>query len=167
MRNSSAIFSRCGYYRYWLEREIGEGPTVVGLMINPSWADETYNDRTITKLIGFAKRNGWGKIIVGNKFAYRSQYPRDLAGCTDPIGPENDVYLRKMIGTADICISAWGPTSKIPQKNLRNRWQEVLKIVDEQKKELLCWGVSKDGHPLHPLMLPYSSTLRPWQAVES
>jgi hypothetical protein len=144
MRNSSAIFSRCGYYRYWLEREIGEGPTVVGLMINPSWADETYNDRTITKLIGFAKRNGWGKIIVGNKFAYRSQYPRDLAGCTDPIGPENDVYLRKMIGTADICISAWGPTSKIP-----------------------CWGVSKDGHPLHPLMLPYSSTLRPWQAVES
>jgi hypothetical protein len=164
MKNSSAVFSHCRRYRYWLEREIGDGPTVVGLMINPSWADELYNDRTISKLIGFGQRNGWGKIIVGNKFAYRSQYPKDLVNCSDPVGPENDLYLRKMISVADICISAWGPVAKIPDRALRKRWEDISQMADEANKPLLCWGVAKDGHPLHPLMLPYSSTLRAWSS---
>lgn len=163
---SSATISECGLYRYRLERHLGDGPTVLGIMINPSWADATYNDRTISRWIGFANRYGWGRIIIGNKFAFRSQYPRDLHYADDPIGPDNDAHLIDMFGMADICISAWGPVSKIRNKLHRDRWRDIKTMADQANQQLLCWGVARDGHPLHPLMLPYSAELRPWIAVK-
>lgn len=162
--NSSALISKCGQYRYRLERRIGDGPTVLGIMINPSWADALHNDRTILRWIGFAERNGWGRIVIGNKFAFRSQFPRDMNQCSDPIGPENDFHLRNMFAEADLCIAAWGPIAKIPRSSLRGRWISVHRMAQEADKKFHCWGVAKDGHPLHPLMLPYSSRLMPWRA---
>jgi hypothetical protein len=88
---------------------------------------------------------------------------RELAGAADPIGPENDDYLRAMIGEAYRLIFAWGPASKLP-KRLRTRWRAIWGMAMEAGKEPLCIGrPAKDGHPCHPLMLPYSSDLRPWK----
>jgi hypothetical protein len=40
--------------------------------LNPSTADETNNDPTIRRCIGFAQTWGYGAVCVTNLFAYRA-----------------------------------------------------------------------------------------------
>lgn len=163
---SSAVISPCGQYRYRLERSwdvpaaSSYGQTTV-IMVNPSTADATANDATIRKLIGFGGGR-WANIVVGNLFAYRATDVRELAKVADPIGPENDDHLRRMIGEAFRLIFAWGPTSKLPPR-LRDRWRTIDDMARKLGKEPLSIGPpAKDGQPCHPLMLPYSSPLTRW-----
>jgi hypothetical protein len=158
----SAVISDCGLYRYRLEREgSGEGRTVV-VMVNPSTADAEQDDATIRKLKGFGERNGWGRIIVGNLFAYRATDVKELARAADPIGPSNDEHLRAMMMRCDRLIFAWGKNDKVP-KLLRNRWRTVLQRTPHWLQPH-CLGTGKDGHPYHPLMLAYSTPIVPWSA---
>lgn len=160
--NSSAVISACGQYRYRLERDSdGTGQTAV-IMVNPSTADASADDATIRKLKGFGDRNKWGRIIVGNLFAYRATDIRQLATANDPIGPENDEHLFDILAGANQIVFAWGPTGKLPAR-LRTRWSAIVKMVRDLGQRPLCIGPpAKDGHPCHPLMLPYSHKLQPW-----
>jgi hypothetical protein len=166
----SAVISPCGTYRYRLERKVTGHPrnttatlTAVVIMVNPSTADATVDDATIRKLRGFAQRNGWGRIIVGNLFAYRATDVRGLARTTDPVGPENDVHLRNMIAEADELVFAWGPLAKQP-KGLRARWRAIHSMARRFELQPMSIGPpAKDGHPCHPLMLPYERQLQPWE----
>jgi hypothetical protein len=157
----SAIISDCGAYRYRLERDgPGEGSTVI-IMVNPSTADATADDATIRKLKGFGERHGWGRLIVGNLFAYRATDVRELAKAGDPIGPENDEHLEAMMEDASRIVAAWGPVAKVPRA-LRDRWKQVCWMMPVQP---LSIGLpAKCGHPKHPLMLAYSEPLLPWSA---
>lgn len=111
----SAIISPCGLYRTRLERDLGRpGPIVAILGVNPSTADATTNDATIRKDIGFGARHGWGRLIKGNKFAYRATDVKVLRSVADPVGPDNDAHLEAIMRDADIVIAAWGPLSKLP-----------------------------------------------------
>lgn len=162
----SAVISQCGLYRYRLERrwpvQPSYGQTTV-IMVNPSTADADRDDATIRKLIGFGSQR-WANIVVGNLFAYRSTDVRDLARVDDPIGPDNDEHLRQMIGEAFRLIFAWGPASKLP-KRLRGRWRDIHAMAQAAGKQPLSIGpTAKDGHPCHPLMLPYSHRLQDWNA---
>lgn len=157
----SAIISDCGRYRYRLERQCeGDGSTAI-IMVNPSTADATQNDATIRKLIGFGNRNQWGKLIVGNLFAYRATDVRQLGRITTPEGnPENDLHLLRMGREATRIIVAWGPISKQPRYH-RGRWRKVIGLFDQP---LFSIGQpAKCGHPKHPLMLPYDSPILEWK----
>lgn len=158
----SAIISDCGRYRYRLERDgLGDGQTTV-IMVNPSTADAERDDATIRKLRGFGERYRWGKIVVGNLFAYRATDVRELRSAPDPVGPENDSHLMDMLREADRFVVAWGPAAKLP-KRLRTRFRRVLEIGAFVSRQPLSIGKpAKDGHPCHPLMLPYSLELQPW-----
>lgn len=158
----SAVISRCGYYRYRLERPgLGDGSTAI-IMVNPSTADAENDDATIRKVRGFGRRHGWGRMIVGNLFAYRATDVRELAKTADPIGPDNDFHLRQIIGEADRIVVAWGPAGKLPSA-LRQRWKAITNIAQPLGKRLLCIGpAAKDGHPCHPLMLAYDSPILDW-----
>lgn len=162
----SAIISACGAYRYRLERlgtAIPEHGVTGIIMVNPSTADATNNDATIRKLLGFATWHGWGRLIVGNLFAYRSTDVKELAKAPDPIGPENDDHLRRIMADANRLIFAWGPSSKLP-KRLRARWRKVYEMALEAKHEPMSIGKpAKDGHPCHPLMLRYELKPQPWR----
>lgn len=160
----SAIISDCSRYRYRLERAgPGTGNTVV-IMVNPSTADGTRDDATIRKLRGFGARHGWGRIIVGNLFAYRATDVRELGRVTDPCGPLNREHLIKMFGEADRIIAAWGPPSKLP-KTWRRRWEWVPHYAAQSGKGLLAIGEpTQCGHPRHPLMLAYAEPIVPWFA---
>lgn len=159
----SAIISDCGVYRYRLERAgPGEGQTTV-IMVNPSTADAERDDATIRKLKGFGERYQWGRIVVGNLFAYRATDVKELATAADPIGPENDLHLMDMLREADRFVVAWGPMAKLP-KRLRTRFRRVLEIAHMVSRRPMSIGKpAKDGHPCHPLMLPYSLELQPWR----
>ena len=160
----SAILSGCGKYRYRLERDIGRfGNSAIGfLMVNPSTADATVDDATIRKCVGFAERQGFGRLIVGNKFAWRATDVRDLIRADDPVGPENNAHLEQIAQDADLLVAAWGPLSKLPRW-LRTRWVAIQNIAERAGKPLHCFGTAQDGHPRHPLMLAYDTPLIDWR----
>jgi hypothetical protein len=159
----TAIISPCGRYRYRLERQCdGDGATAI-IMVNPSTADAEKDDATIRKLIGFGNRNRWGRLIVGNLFAYRATDVRELAGQVDPVGPENDRHLAAMIDESNRIIVAWGPLSKQP-KYLRGRWRTFGRMAGWAGLQSIG-EPAKCGHPKHPLMLAYDSPIIEWKAL--
>jgi hypothetical protein len=160
----TAIISNCGLYRYRLERQgPGEGATAV-IMVNPSTADAVEDDHTIRKLSGFGERNGWGRIIVGNLFAYRATDVQALKRAGDPVGPLNDDHLNQIFQEAERVVFAWGPISKQPTYH-RGRWRQVASMAASCGHQPLSIGpAAKCGHPKHPLTLAYSLPILPWSA---
>lgn len=160
----SAVISDCGLYRLRLDRDLEiPGKTAWLCAVNPSDADGSIDDATIRKDVGFSARLGIGRFIKVNKFALRSKDVKALRTAVDPVGPENDAYIRQTMREADIHIVCWGPLSKLPP-NLRNRWRRVVEIAREEGVTLMCWGTAQDGHPRHPLMLAYDTPLVEWRA---
>ena len=100
----SAVISPCGLYRYRLERDLGgliAGPTVAWIMVNPSTADATADDATIRKVLGFSRRLGAGRVIVGNLFAFRATDIKALRTAADPVGLDADQHLRAIFEAAE------------------------------------------------------------------
>lgn len=160
----SAVISECGTFRYRLERDLGQvGRTIMFLMVNPSTADAALDDATIRKCKGFGLRLGAGKLLVGNLFAYRATDVNALRSARDPIGPENDEHLRKMMYEAEDVIAAWGSLNKLPEA-LRGRWKDVVRIADRAQPCLGCIGICADKHPKHPLMVGYDTSVVMWDA---
>ncbi len=138
-----AVLSADRHYRYSLTREWDrEKPKVLFIGLNPSTADETEDDATIRRCIGFAKRWGYGAILVGNLFAIRSKSPATIYSAKDPVGPENDAFLLKMASEATLIVAAWGNDG-----GFRNRSAEVKKLFPN----MMCLGINKTGEPKHPL----------------
>lgn len=162
----SAIISGCGRYRYRLERDgPGEGVTAV-IMVNPSTADAEFDDHTIRKLRGFGERHKWGKLIVGNLFAYRATDIRDIQYVADPVGPENARHIAKIIHEADRIVFAWGPVRKQP-KHYQYIWRATDHAVRLLLKQPLSIGpAAMCGHPKHPLMLGYTLPILPWSTPD-
>lgn len=149
----SADISDDGIYRYRLVREWGPGPAITFCMLNPSTADADLDDRTISKCIGFAKREGAEAIRVVNLFALRATDPRDLARHTDPVGPMNHQYLAALSGLT--VIAAWGA-----EPFATERAEEVVALHPVIRWQ--CLGTTASGAPRHPLYLPADAPLGPW-----
>ena len=165
----SAVISDCGLFRYRLDRDVGPmlgGPTVALIGVNPSTADATVNDATIRKDLGFGERLGWARIIKANKFAFRATDVRKLRECADPVGPENDRYLREIFAEADMLVPCWGPLAKLP-KPLRYQWHKVRQMMVDSGKPIMCFGTAQDGQPRHTLMLAYDTPLIDWEPAPS
>lgn len=146
LEEASARLSDCGNYRYQLTRKWGDGPIACFLMLNPSTADANQDDQTIRKCRGFARREGCGGFIVANLFAFRATDPKHLLTAADPIDPENDVMTRDAIrcatGTGGPIIAAWGAHKMVEKR---------AKLVATWAEGIQCLGLTKAGHPRHPL----------------
>lgn len=154
-----ATLSPCGTYRYWLERRWEECKDYLNfVMLNPSTADHERDDHTIRKCIGFAKRWGYGGIHVTNLFALRSTCPANLRACADPVGPENDTYLKAGAASAPMTIVAWGGHG-----SLGDRAAKVLPMLGK----VHALAVNGDGSPKHPLYVPYEVTPVEYTGVRS
>lgn len=144
---SSAVFSADEKYRYVLRRSWAEtGDTIGFICLNPSTADATVNDQTVRKCISFAQRWGGARLVIGNLFAYRSTDPSNLYKVEDPVGPDNDSWLRKIADECDILVAAWGVHGKFLSRDKR--------VKDDFGIMLKTLKLTKDGHPSHPLYLP-------------
>lgn len=153
-----ALISDCGRYRYRLWRLWDElAPVMVWVMLNPSTADADVDDPTLRKCVGFAKRHRHGGVILVNLFAWRATDPRELAACRDPVGPDNDNHIiwalrAPLLATA---IAAWG----LPlTRQMKARADQVRMLMAIHRKPH-CVGKTKDGHPRHPLYVPYAAEL--------
>ena len=150
----NAILSDDRKYRYVLSRNWDETkPTVLFIGLNPSIADESEDDPTIRRCINFAKDWGYGDILMTNLFAFRSTNPQGLYAEQDPIGIDNDFYIRECADKAEITIACWGNHG-----SFNNRSLEVYDLV----KSLYCLDINKSGEPKHPLYIKRDIKPKPY-----
>lgn len=145
---SNAIFSPCRTWRYVLVRRWGAGQVCNFLCLNPSTADEANDDPTVRRCIGFARKWGFGGLVVTNIFALRSTDPQALLEVEDPVGPDNDEAIQKIATLAELVVCAWGVHG-----DLLERHRRVIEMLTASEVSLYCLGVTKDGFPRHPLYI--------------
>jgi hypothetical protein len=160
---SGAVFSKDYRYRYLLTRGCGvehlsdKESFVLFIMLNPSTATAGADDPTIRRCIGFALRYGFRRMAVVNLFALRTTYPIELQRADDPVGRDNDRWMKRVAAKADTIICAWGNHG-----GLRDRSTIVTKQL-HQHRPLYCLGVTKQGHPMHPLRLAHDLKLKEYK----
>jgi hypothetical protein len=156
-----ATISDCGQYRYRLSRVWdGARQLLTFVMLNPSTADAEQDDPTIRRCMGFARTFGYGGINVLNIFALRATDPRQLSGHPDPVGPYNDQMLYAYLAVDPMraqTVAAWGAHKAATVR--------AAALTAPGTAPWSCLGVTKDGHPRHPLYLPANAQLRLWRPV--
>ncbi|MFG0284197.1 MAG: DUF1643 domain-containing protein [Phycisphaerales bacterium JB039] len=156
----TATLSPCRRWRYALGRRWGEGPPVVFIGLNPSTADETVDDPTCRRAMGFARAWGFGACAMVNLFALRTTDPRVLRRAADPVGPEADGWILRAVDGAPLVIAAWGAHGA-----LRGRAGQVLDLLGDRR--LHCLGRTKSGQPRHILYLRADARRRVFQPRQS
>lgn len=157
----SAVISACGIYRYVLTRRVGPGEkTATFIMLNPSTADALIDDPTIRRCMGFARTWDCGRLVVLNLFAYRSPNPETMKRAADPVGPENRAWFEKMLASRGDgpVVCGWGVHGSHQGQD-----QVVLGWLDELGVRPVALGVTKEGHPRHPLYLANSAEIKLFQ----
>lgn len=159
----AADISPCGKYRYTLLRSWhGWEPEAVFIMLNPSTADANVDDPTIRRCAGFARALGCGGLVVINLFAVRATKPADMMRAADPIGPDNHAFCVREIAAAGRAkapvICAWGARGAHMDQD-----RNMLGWIDAAGVSPTALGLTKDGHPRHPLYLPAAARPTPFQ----
>lgn len=145
-----AVISQCGNYRYSLTRIWDEGLSICNfIMLNPSTANAQTDDPTIRKVVAYAKKWGFGGIMVTNLFAIRSSNRSRILYTADPIGPENDNYISTTARSYDPVICAWGTYGCY-----KNRSKVVINMLQNVGVKLYKIELCKNGEPGHLLFLP-------------
>jgi hypothetical protein len=157
---SWATFSADKRFRYLLGRRWQPAAAwlVVG-MHNPSRADAERNDATVTRLVGFAQRDGFGGVLVWNLGARIATSPERLCELDDPVGPLNWYAIQAACSVAATsqgkCAIAWG----CPVWCLR---RVVVQAHQTAARFGPLWrfgATSKAGFPRHPLYLAADTPL--------
>ena len=124
----TAIFSENRTYRYILEREWDATvPKIMFIGTSPSTGDEFVNSAEEEHYIDFAKKWGHGGIVVTNLFAAFSLNDMFL---TDPVGPENDYYIKLKDMEVAQTVCAWGMEAH-NAKEFKDRIRQVMAIITD------------------------------------
>lgn len=188
-----ATLSACGRYRYRLWREwrlhpkpalwdmwtdaagqpivdgageqLGEPKACIFIMLNPSTADGDQDDPTIRRCVGFAKAWGFDRLEVINLFAHRATDPKSLLALThddDPVGWENQTHVSRALTESPLgrLVCAWGAHGGHLQQD-----ETMLGWLGDVPRVAL--GLTAEGHPRHPLYVPYSATPLPFREARA
>lgn len=163
----TAAISTCERYRYHLSRQWGvvDDKKLLFIMFNPSTADAFKGDPTITRCIGFAKREGYGGISVVNLYAFRTSKPKELrfaqSGGMNVVGPLTDEFLLRAAHGHGHGVCAWGANT---QAKDMGRVADVVRLLKRGHCRLHQLGDdTKQGNPRHPLMLRADTPLQRFQ----
>lgn len=166
-KTGDARISDDGRYRYTLSRtwEAANPERVVFVMLNPSTADANLDDPTIRRCIGFARDTfKAGGMTVVNLYAFRTSDPENLTNALASVGvetangPGNDMAILDALADPKVktVVCAWGAHVVAGP-----RTEKVLAFIPPHL-DVVCLGVTKEGHPKHPLYLPKSSRPLPF-----
>ena len=156
---STAVYSDCETYRYSLTR-VWEpaGQKVMFVMLNPSTATEVQNDPTIERCERRARALGFGGFRATNIFALRATDPKVMRAAEDPEGPENTEAILDGARWADMVICAWGTHGAH-----RGQGARITQLLRKNGLPLYHLGLSKAGHPKHPLYISYAQKPLLWR----
>jgi hypothetical protein len=181
LQAAAAIFSPCGRYRWWLQRTWQpQRPTLLFVGLNPSSADGERDDPTLRRLVAFGRRWGFGRLEVINLFGAVATTPVALRRCSDPVGSDNEAWIRR-------CLGSLGPwcSEAIPARECagaepvesagallwlgwgnggawRGRDRALLALVAEFMARPFALGCTGSGQPRHPLYCPATMTPGPF-----
>lgn len=148
---------RMANHRYILRRNgwLGGSGIVNFIMLNPSTADDVFDDATIRRCVGFAKRWGFAGLVVTNLFAYRATQPKDLLTLVGQnvglaIGDDNEGHIEREARNAKAIVCAWGDNCDV----LPHRDLDVIATL--RMYDLFCIRRTKKGNPAHPVREPYT-----------
>lgn len=161
--NRSAEISADGRYRYRLDRWWGDGPRVAWIMLNPSTADAEVDDPTIRRCIAFTKAWGYDGLTVLNLWPFRATSPDDLKAWLRT-NPQTMAHLdnlnihRAVVPSAPLVVAAWGADGDFepPGEGIRaatGRGTATLGYWSRRGITVHHLGLTKGGHPRHPLYL--------------
>lgn len=158
--HAGAVLSPCGAYRYRLWRlwDVSR-PLWNFVLLNPSLADAERSDPTLQRCCQRAEQGGAGGLYITNGYALRSVDPAALRGHADPVGPSCDQHLLEVATLCELVICGWGHHI---EDGRRGREAEVVRVLERSKRRLHVLGLTSDGHPRHPLYLPYTARPEPW-----
>jgi hypothetical protein len=150
-----ASISKDGLYRPLLSRQWSERLLLPFVMCSPSTADALKDDPTIRRCAGFARREGFGGILVLNLFDFRAAKIEDLVKAEKRCSEGNDKVLEHVV-TESIksnlpIVCAWGSIIK-KVDHMRGKWFRDMALI--RSARLVCLGKTKDGYPRHPLYVP-------------
>ena len=155
---STAVYSDCEHYRYSLTRIWDPaGGKVLFVMLNPSTATEVQNDPTVERCERRARALGFGAFQVTNIFAWRDTDPRKMRAAAEPVGPENDATILAGVDWADQVVAAWGTHGEH-----LGRGPAVEALLRASENPVYHLGLSKAGHPKHPLYISYAQQPELW-----
>jgi hypothetical protein len=106
--------------------------------------------------MSFAKREGFGGIVVGNLFAFRATNPKIMFAAPDCVGPDNEAILFEIADRARLegapVVVAWGA-------NADKRGGFTVQRLKSMGVTIRCLGKTKGGEPRHPLYVKGDQSL--------
>ncbi len=131
-------------------RRWSPGPLAGWIMLNPSTANAKANDPTVRRCIAFARRWGYGGIVIRNLYALRASDPRELDHHPDP-------SARTTTPTCPAAAAKTSPCSPGAAAAVPGAWPSPNAFA-HQEIRLHQLATTAAGHPRHPLYLPADST---------
>jgi hypothetical protein len=176
-RDESAVYDKSRWlyvpdfyseYRYILGT-VGTRPLIT-IGINPSTAEPDNLDNTLKSVERIALVNGFDSFIMFNVYAQRATNPDHMdAELNADLHRENMLAFRWILERAGESPAIWAAWGTIVEK--RAYLKDCLcDMVAEGDRFGASWfhagKPSKKGHPHHPLYLPKTSTLSPFDMSE-
>lgn len=148
-------------------QQLGEPMTCLFVMLNPSTADGAEDDPTIRRCVGFAKAWGYDRMEVVNLFAYRATDPAALLALDhddEPWGIENQRQIQSAMNmNVNRIVLAWGAHGgHLGQDETVLGWIEDYAGLIDHPIEIVSLGLTKAGHPKHPLYLAAATAPIPY-----
>lgn len=157
---SGATFPVEGY-RTHLFRAWGAGRRLCVIGQNPSRANATLSDPTITRCAKRARDMGFDGLDMVNMYPLVTPYPDELFAHYDPLGLSHgidaDAAILERAVAAGMVIAAWGG-----DRRQTLRAVHVRDLLAQRGVILHALGFTKDGSPRHPSRLAYSVAPEPW-----
>lgn len=170
-----------GEYRWAMYRAWGSGPTIFWGLLNPSDADGKRDDPTTWRMMGFSYRWGFGSMIVGNVYPFRSpttdrlrawrntfdhkayegngMRPWNLDKSSWSAFHHNQHVISRLLTPEMTCVAAWGLGPA--DADLEHFLYGIRMQVDTSEHDGFgdvgiepnwhCLGTTADGSPIHPL----------------
>lgn len=174
IKRRAVFFPGSRKHRLFLVREWGPERKAVFIMANPSTADADGDDPTVRRCMAFARSWGCGGLLVVNLYTYVSPSPPDLKGWLKGLSPQaRDDWRCEALGYAIAwtaanapIVAAWG--NLVPDSD----WAAMMaSILINHGRSLHHLGLTKDGHPKHPLArgrhrIPDNQQPIPWSGYQ-
>lgn len=139
------------------ERTTGIG-TANFISLNPSDADESRDDMTVRKDVGFARRWGLSGIVLTNAIPIVSTDPWELPPWRGRF-LKNEKFLERNIRDCDLVVCSWGavPVAIRRRVALLEHLLVIRQMLVEYGKQAHCIGLTAAGFPMHPSRTAYTS----------
>jgi len=143
---NQCVFSADRRYRYLLihrwEPELPERPCM-WIALNPSIADESRLDNTLTRIRSFSTVAGFNVFYMVNLFALVSTDLRAMKRHPEPVGKDNDVHIHRIAAQFPTIFVAWGANGRHLDRD-----REVLGLLAQLGDRIsFVLAPTKMGHP--------------------